>query len=172
MLLRPHLLLQEGPDRPPPNRPGRDAHHDCGRPGAGPPGPLPALSGRWLGRGAQLPPLRPWGGPSGPAPRPTASDDRHTPPEQVNPPRAPDRTKPAARTPPPFYIRPQASPPRGPSRRASTRDVSAHTPWRSTSSLPFDKLRARAGETGEGARGRLANTCARGSGRKSRRKER
>ena len=55
-----------------------------------------------------------------------------------------------------------------PSRRASTRDVSAHGPRRSTGSLPSSKLRA---EVGEGALRGPANEGARWSGRGSGRME-
>lgn len=54
---RRHLLVHQADDVG-----GQVLHvgvHDCSRPGAGPPGPLPALSGRLPGRGAQLLSLRP-----------------------------------------------------------------------------------------------------------------
>lgn len=127
----------KGPPTAPPG-PGRGAHHDCGRPGAGPPGPLLVFSEPPAGAGGpQLLPLRPWLGPSGSAPLPAASDAhcaqrpqvRSTPvPAALSQPRAHGGTFIPARR-----RRPLAAP----KRRASTRDVSAHGPGCSTRSLFF-----------------------------------
>lgn len=58
-VLKPRLFLYGGGTSLTLPGPGRRTHHDCSRPGAGPPGPLPALSGRLPGRGALLLSLRP-----------------------------------------------------------------------------------------------------------------
>lgn len=107
----------------------RVAHHDFGRPGAGPPGPLRALLGQPAGAGG------PTAGrcglseaPRGPAPLPANYDNRY---KTLTTSRLPGRTKPAARATSHFYRRSQAPPP---PRRAPTADVNAHVDWQSTRS--------------------------------------
>lgn len=168
-VLRPRLFLYGGVPRLP--FPGLGAALTMTAAGRGrvPPAPFPRSPAACRGGGPNCCRCGPNEAPAAPlcsSQPPTSAANR----KAASPARVTGRSKPAARARPPFYIRPQATPPlTGPSRGASTRDVSAHGLRRSTGSLPSCKLLA---EVGEGARGGLATRGAYGSGRGSGRMER
>lgn len=107
----------------------RVAHHDFGRPGAGPPGPLRALLGQPAGAGGPTagrcglsePPEAPLRSPLTTTTA-TKRSQRHACPAALSRPRAQHRTFIGARR------------PRPPPRRAPTADVNAHVDWQSTRS--------------------------------------
>lgn len=119
------------------------AYHGCGRPGAGPPGPLPAFFGPPAGAG-------------GPTAAAAALERPRRPRSAPRCRRRPPRT--AFTNPPPrcpaalnrprahhglFISRPQATPSAASQPPSLNRDVSAHVPWCWTRSLPSPQTMVR-----------------------------
>lgn len=126
-LPRPRLLLQGASHRP--SGPGRGAHHDCGRPGAGPPGPLPAFSGPPAGAGGPTAAAAALARPRRLLSAPRRLRRRRALRPQVRSPQVPAvLNRPRAQ--PPFYSSPRRRPLAAPVGGDSARDVSTHGPRR------------------------------------------
>lgn len=134
------------------------AHHDYGRPGAGPPGPLPAFFWPPAGAGGPNCGSSVLTRPRQPLSLPLWLLQQLRAAPTALPAWVPDRTEPVVRAPQSLYRPPQATPPR----RSSTVDVSAHIPRRSTRSPIFSQTADR--NEGSLEESRAARGCAWGSG--------